>query len=200
MTEVAENLPFHTMVPEQALEVLETGPSGLDRDVAQARLERYGANELAAGKKISAWSILLRQFANLLIIILLAATVISCFLGEQPGRLRYSGHCAGLRGAGFCSGIPGGGAAACEAAAPVATVVRDGKSGRSRPGSGAGGRAGAAYRRPGGGRRPPAVRDLSEGGRGVLTGESTASGKIWRRWPTRTWPWGTGSAWCSGVR
>ena len=55
----------------------------MDRDAAQARLERHGPNELAAGKKISAWCILLRQFTNLLIVILLAATVISFFLGES---------------------------------------------------------------------------------------------------------------------
>ena len=83
MTEVAENLSFHTRSPEQVLEALGTGPAGLDPDEAQERLERYGPNELAAGKKISVWSILLRQFTNLLIVILLVATVISFVLGES---------------------------------------------------------------------------------------------------------------------
>ena len=49
MTEVTEKPPFHTMAPEQALEALGTGPAGLDPDEAQARLERYGANQLGGG-------------------------------------------------------------------------------------------------------------------------------------------------------
>src|SRR5660398_150311 len=74
---------FHTLTPEAVFETLDTGPQGLSAADALKRLERYGPNELAAGKKISAWGILLRQFANLLIVILLAATVISFFLGES---------------------------------------------------------------------------------------------------------------------
>ena len=129
MTEVAEKLPFHTMAPEQVLEALETGPAGLDRDAAQARLERYGPNELAAGKKISAWSILLRQFANLLIVILLAATVISLFLGEHLDAYVILAIVLACVVLGFVQEYRAEKAAAAlqKLAAPVATVVRDGK-------------------------------------------------------------------------
>ena len=129
MTEVAEKLPFHTMAPEQVLEALETGPAGLDRDAAQARLERYGPNELAAGKKISAWSILLRQFANLLIVILLAATVISFFLGEHLDAYVIMAIVLACVVLGFVQEYRAEKAAAAlqKLAAPVATVVRDGK-------------------------------------------------------------------------
>jgi P-type Ca2+ transporter type 2C len=83
MTEVAEKLPFHTMVPEQVLEALETGSQGLTDVAAQERLERYGPNGLAVGKQISVFQIFLRQFGNLLILILLVATALSFWLGEH---------------------------------------------------------------------------------------------------------------------
>ena len=74
---------FHTLTPEQVCAALKTSPLGLSDAEAQERLEHYGANELTAGKEISAMRILLRQFANLLILILLVATVISFLLGER---------------------------------------------------------------------------------------------------------------------
>ena len=46
------------------------------------RTLQYGANEIQAAKRISAWEILLEQFKNILILILLAATAISLFLGH----------------------------------------------------------------------------------------------------------------------
>jgi Ca2+-transporting ATPase len=78
-----ETVHFHTLTPEQVFEALETGPQGLSDTAAQERLDAYGLNELAAGKKISAIRIFLRQFANLLILILLVATGISFALGER---------------------------------------------------------------------------------------------------------------------
>ena len=204
MTEVAEKLPFHTMAPEQVLEALGTGPAGLDRDAAQARLERYGPNELAAGKKISAWSILLRQFTNLLIVILLAATVISFFLGESLDAYVILAIVLACVVLGFVQEYRAEKAAAAlqKLAAPVATVVRDGKE-RSIP---------AREVVPGdvlvlhtGDRVAADARLLEEinlkADEALLTGESTAaeqeSGAGGR---PRTSPWPTGSAWCSGAR
>ena len=180
MTEIAEKLPFHTMAPEQVLEALETGPAGLDRDAAQARLERYGANELAAGKKISVWSILLRQFANLLIIILLAATALSFFLGEHLDAWVIIAIVLACVGLGFVQEYRAEKAAAAlqKLAAPVATVIREGKE-QSIP---------AREVVPGdvlvlhtGDRVAADARLLEEinlkADEALLTGESTASGK-----------------------
>ena len=180
MTEVTEKLPFHTMAPEQVLEALGTGPAGLDRDAAQARLERYGANELAAGKKISAWSILLRQFTNLLIVILLAATVISFFLGERLDAYVILAIVLACVVLGFVQEYRAEKAAAAlqKLAAPVATVVREGQE-QSIP---------AREVVPGdvlvlhtGDRVAADARLLEEinlkADEALLTGESTASGK-----------------------
>jgi len=180
MTEVAEKLPFHTMAPEQVLEALGTGPAGLDRDAAQALLSRYGPNELAAGKKISVWSILLRQFTNLLIVILLAATVISLFLGENLDAYVIVAIVLACVGLGFFQEYRAEKAAAAlqKLAAPVATVVREDKE-QSIP---------AREVVPGdvlvlhtGDRVAADARLLEEinlkADEALLTGESTASGK-----------------------
>ncbi len=50
---------------------------GLRPAEAQARLERFGPNRLEAAKRVPAWRKLLRQFANPLIYLLLAAVVVS---------------------------------------------------------------------------------------------------------------------------
>ncbi|MFA5110591.1 MAG: HAD-IC family P-type ATPase [Desulfobaccales bacterium] len=129
MTEVVDKPPVHTLAPGQVLEALETGPQGLSGSAAQERLEQYGPNELAAGKKISALRIFLHQFANILILILLAAAAVSYALGERLDAwviLVIVLACAIL---GFIQEYRAEKAAAALAklAAPVATVIREGK-------------------------------------------------------------------------
>ena len=59
------------------------GSSGLNQGEAARRLIQHGANELKASHRISPWSILLGQFKNVLIAILLVATALSFFLGHD---------------------------------------------------------------------------------------------------------------------
>lgn len=61
---------------------LETSRTGLTSEEARDRLLRFGPNELQAAQRISPWSILVDQFKNVLIIILLVATTLSAFLGH----------------------------------------------------------------------------------------------------------------------
>jgi Ca2+-transporting ATPase len=119
---------FHTLTPEAVFEALATGPRGLSPDEAAARLARHGPNELAAAKTISAWRILLRQFANLLITILLAATVISFVLGERLDAWVILAIVLACVVLGFVQEYRAEQAAAAlqKLAAPVATVVRAG--------------------------------------------------------------------------
>jgi Ca2+-transporting ATPase len=53
---------------------------GLDEGEARARLERDGANELAAEKPVPGWRRFLAQFQDALVVLLLAATAISAAL------------------------------------------------------------------------------------------------------------------------
>lgn len=74
---------WHTLTAEEVARKLQSDTSlGLSGQEAQRRLAEHGPNELQAPTYVSPWSILLEQFKNVLIIILLAATAISAFLGH----------------------------------------------------------------------------------------------------------------------
>ncbi|RPJ17170.1 MAG: cation-translocating P-type ATPase [Deltaproteobacteria bacterium] len=80
---IQETAPlWHTLPCELVFSDLNSTPAGLSGSEAVQRLAQYGPNELQASHGISPWSILLEQFKNILILILLAATVASAFLGH----------------------------------------------------------------------------------------------------------------------
>ena len=53
---------------------------GLSDEQAHARLDQYGRNELTAEQRVSGWRRFLEQFQDVLVILLLVATVISAAL------------------------------------------------------------------------------------------------------------------------
>ena len=67
---------------ENVLEKLQTDPLGLKDEEVKRRLEKYGLNELKERKRASALSILLNQFKDIFVIMLLVATAISFLVGE----------------------------------------------------------------------------------------------------------------------
>lgn len=73
---------WHTLTRDEAYTKLNTGPDGLNATEAAKRLLESGPNELQAAHRVSPWEILLEQFKNVLILILLGATLISLFLGH----------------------------------------------------------------------------------------------------------------------
>jgi Ca2+-transporting ATPase len=73
---------WHTLPVEQAYARLETTRAGLSHAEAAHRLARYGPNELQTSRRVSPWVLLLQQFKNVLIIILLIATALSASLGH----------------------------------------------------------------------------------------------------------------------
>ena len=73
---------WHALDVEAAFKHLEAQEEGLTAQEAAQRLARHGPNELQAARQISPWEILIEQFKNVLIIILLIATALSAFLGE----------------------------------------------------------------------------------------------------------------------
>ncbi len=74
--------PWHSLTTTEALAQLHSQLRGLTTAESARRLARYGPNELQAMHRVSPWEILLEQFKNVLILILLGATVISLFLGH----------------------------------------------------------------------------------------------------------------------
>ena len=76
----------------EVVAALHTDPRrGLSEDEARSRLEQVGPNELAAEKPVPAWRKLLAQFQDVLVILLLIATVISAGLWayERNAALPY---------------------------------------------------------------------------------------------------------------
>jgi Ca2+-transporting ATPase len=102
---------------------------GLSSTEAMARLEKYGPNELQGGQGVSPWAILLEQFKNVLIIILLIATLLSAFLGHGVEALAITVIVLFAVLLGFVQEYRAGRAieALRRMAAPTATVLRDGR-------------------------------------------------------------------------
>src|SRR3990167_5005211 len=73
---------MHHKTIEQVFKELETDENGLTEKEAEARLEKYGLNEIQQFKKISPIKIFLNQFNNIVIYILIFALVVSIFLNE----------------------------------------------------------------------------------------------------------------------
>lgn len=67
---------------EETLQTLNSRETGLTQEEVQQRLQEYGPNELKKEKGISPIKLLLEQFTDILIIILLIATGLSIYLGE----------------------------------------------------------------------------------------------------------------------
>jgi Ca2+-transporting ATPase len=72
----------HLRSIEEVATHLKTATSGLSKEEAGARLEQYGKNVLVAKKKKTVWKMLLHQFTDFMILILIAAAGVSGFIGE----------------------------------------------------------------------------------------------------------------------
>jgi len=72
---------YQLTIPELE-HTLKTGLQGLQEDEAAERLQKDGANVLPEKKKSQAWRTLLEQFNDLMILILLAAAVLSGMVGD----------------------------------------------------------------------------------------------------------------------
>jgi Ca2+-transporting ATPase len=73
---------WHALPAAEVGVELRSSPRGLTAEEARRRLAEVGPNELQAAPPISPWALLAAQFRNVLIIILLVATVLSAFLGH----------------------------------------------------------------------------------------------------------------------
>ena len=76
------SLTWHAQPVDVVLRTFATSMSGLSRGEAALRLDSYGRNELQAFEPTSAWHTLAAQFKNVLVVILLAATLLSGLLGH----------------------------------------------------------------------------------------------------------------------
>ncbi len=83
MTSPSANQPaWHSLAVADVLRELSSSNKGLTEQAARERLASYGPNELQAGHKVSAWRVLVEQFQNVLLVILIIATALSLVAGH----------------------------------------------------------------------------------------------------------------------
>src|SRR5512143_100829 len=73
---------WHALETEQVLRDLKVHDQGLPFDEAAERLERYGHNQLEEAKRAGFWAMLWEQINNFVVILLIAASLVSALLGE----------------------------------------------------------------------------------------------------------------------
>ena len=78
---------FYKQTAQEALQTLHADAAGLDGPDAARRLEQYGPNQLAEGKKKSVAQVFFEQFKDLLVAILMAAALISLASGQGESTL-----------------------------------------------------------------------------------------------------------------
>lgn len=72
---------WHSLEVDKAIELLSTNAdTGLSPQEAQQRLEQYGPNELEETGGRSAWEILVDQFKNIMLLMLIAVAIVSGIL------------------------------------------------------------------------------------------------------------------------
>jgi len=160
---------WHGLPVEEAFRKLDASPLGLSAEDAAARLARHGPNELVQTTRISPLKILLSQFTDVLVIVLIVAAAISAFLGlrEPEGTAELLDAALILvivvlnATLGFVQEYRAERSlqALKALAAPKAHVLREGETSSSRPGTSSPGtssslRRGTACPRTGGSSRP----------------------------------------------
>ncbi|ARV57964.1 magnesium-translocating P-type ATPase [Nostocales cyanobacterium HT-58-2] len=78
---------FWSIPMAELLQQLQSTPQGLTTQAAKQRLEEYGANLLKPKKKSDTLTLLLAQFQSPIILILIAAAILSIFLNDKTDAL-----------------------------------------------------------------------------------------------------------------
>lgn len=73
---------FYQESVQEVMSELQVSPQGLTENEVAHRHKKYGYNELQESNRQTIWQIFLEQFKDFLVLILIAAAVISVFLGE----------------------------------------------------------------------------------------------------------------------
>ncbi len=122
---------WHALEPAAALKSLGSSPEqGLTDNEVNSRISLYGMNEIVETKGISSWNLLLAQFKEKLILILIAAAIISIAVGEALDSAVILAIVLASAGLGFYQEYRAEQSLALlkKLAAPTATVVRNGQT------------------------------------------------------------------------
>ncbi|MEM3004084.1 MAG: cation-translocating P-type ATPase [Candidatus Bathyarchaeia archaeon] len=120
---------WHSMDTQEVLSNLDTSLNGLTENEARLRLQKFGLNEIVTEKRPHPFMMLLNQFRNVLIIILIFATIFSAAIGEFIDAAVILAIVFASAGLGFTQEYRAERAleALKKMLSPNITVVRDGK-------------------------------------------------------------------------
>ena len=77
-----QDVKYHLTPVDEVADLLETSPKGLSHDEAHRRLSQYGHNRLEVKKKKTIWTMFLHQLTDFMILVLIAAAVVSGVVGD----------------------------------------------------------------------------------------------------------------------
>ena len=77
-----ESVDWHRLDAGEAAQTLASSAEGLTDEAARERLARYGPNALVEKRRKPVWRMLLDQFKDFMILVLIAAAVVAGLLGE----------------------------------------------------------------------------------------------------------------------
>ena len=122
-------MTWHQKEIREVVEELNSSLRGLSPEEAVRRFEECGPNELREKKKRTAFAILLDQFTNVMILILIGAAIVSGFVGDLTDTIAIMVVVLLNAGIGFLQEHRAEGAMSSlrKMAAPGATVLRNGK-------------------------------------------------------------------------
>jgi Ca2+-transporting ATPase len=125
----ANQLAWHSLTVEDTFQRLSTSGNGLTAEIARTRLASHGPNELQTGHKVSPGKILLDQFKNVLLLILIIATGLSIATGHGTESIIIAMIVLFAVALGFYQEYRAERAmeALQQLAAPIATAIRDGE-------------------------------------------------------------------------
>lgn len=120
---------WHTLDIREIFDLLGTGPDGISQLTAEARLAEHGPNVLQEKRKKPWWALLFNQFRDFMIIVLIAAAIISGVIGDVTDTIIILVIVVLNAVIGFVQEYRAERAmeALKKMAAPLATVLRDGK-------------------------------------------------------------------------
>ncbi|BCJ85115.1 calcium-translocating P-type ATPase, SERCA-type [Effusibacillus dendaii] len=120
---------WHSLGTAECLQLLDTSVNGLTTEEAEQRRLRYGENRLSEGEKVSLLTLFLNQFRDFMVLVLMAATLISGLLGEYTDAITIIAIIIVNGILGFFQEVRAEKSLASlkQLAAPSAHTVRDGK-------------------------------------------------------------------------
>ncbi|MCD4776059.1 MAG: cation-translocating P-type ATPase [Candidatus Aegiribacteria sp.] len=77
-----KNTEYYRLTPRETLENLGSSEKGLSRKTAEKIRSRVGSNEIVADVSVPKWMVFLKQFRDLLVLVLIAAGIVSIAIGS----------------------------------------------------------------------------------------------------------------------